>query len=55
MSQFVKRKRQANFKDFKRFRAFKGLIKQKKTYSTGSCINWALYGTRELLLLLLLN
>jgi hypothetical protein len=29
MSQFVKTKRQANFKDFKRFRAFKGLVEQK--------------------------
>jgi hypothetical protein len=30
MSQLVKTKRQANFEDFKRFRAFKGLIGQKK-------------------------
>jgi hypothetical protein len=29
MSQLVKRKRQANFKDFKRFEAFKGLVEQK--------------------------
>jgi hypothetical protein len=29
MSQFVKTKRQANFKDFKRFGAFKGLVEQK--------------------------
>jgi hypothetical protein len=29
MSQIVKTKRQANFKDFKRFRAFKGLVEQK--------------------------
>jgi hypothetical protein len=29
MSQLVKTKRQANFKDFKRFRAFKGLVEQK--------------------------
>jgi hypothetical protein len=44
MSQFVKTKRQANFKDFKRFGVFKGLIEQtKKTlYSTRSCVNWAL-------------
>jgi hypothetical protein len=26
----VKKKRQANFKDFKRFGVFKGLVKQKK-------------------------
>jgi hypothetical protein len=29
MSQVVKTKRQANFKDFKRFGAFKGLVEQK--------------------------
>jgi hypothetical protein len=29
MSPLVKTKRQANFKDFKRFGAFKGLVKQK--------------------------
>jgi hypothetical protein len=29
MSQFVKTKRQANFKDFKRFGALKGLVEQK--------------------------
>jgi hypothetical protein len=40
-------KRQANFKDFKRFGAFKGLVKQKKTlYSTRSCVNWSFFGTR---------
>jgi hypothetical protein len=49
MSQLVKTKRQANFKDFTRFGAFKGLVEQKKTlYSTRSCVNWALYGTRVL-------
>jgi hypothetical protein len=30
MSQFVKTKRQANFKDFKRFGAFKGFVERKK-------------------------
>jgi hypothetical protein len=30
MSQLVKMKRQANFKDFKRFGACKGLVEQKK-------------------------
>jgi hypothetical protein len=44
MSQLVKMKRQANFKDFKGFGAFKGLVKQKKTYSTRSCVNWAFFG-----------
>jgi hypothetical protein len=29
MSQLVKTKRQANFTDFKRFGAFKGLVEQK--------------------------
>jgi hypothetical protein len=29
MSQLVKTKRQANFKDFKQFVAFKGLVEQK--------------------------
>jgi hypothetical protein len=29
MSELVKTKRQANFKDFKRFGAFKGLVEQK--------------------------
>jgi hypothetical protein len=29
MSQLVKTKRQANFKDFKRFGAFKGLVEPK--------------------------
>jgi hypothetical protein len=46
MSQLVKTKCQANFKDFKRFGAFKGLFEQKKTlYSTRSCVNWAFFGT----------
>jgi hypothetical protein len=30
MSQLVKTKRQAYFKDFKRFGTFKGLVEQKK-------------------------
>jgi hypothetical protein len=30
MSLLVKTKRQANFKDFKRFGAFRGLVEQKK-------------------------
>jgi hypothetical protein len=46
MSQLVKTKRQANFKGFKRFGAFKGLVQKKKTESTRSCVNWALFGTR---------
>jgi hypothetical protein len=47
MSQLVKTKRQANFKGFRRFGAFKGLVEQKKTlYSTRSWVNWAFFGTR---------
>jgi hypothetical protein len=46
MSQIVKTKRQANFKDFKRFGAFGDLVEQKKLYSTRSCVNWAFFGTR---------
>jgi hypothetical protein len=30
MSQLIKMKRQANFKDFKRFGVFKGVVEQKK-------------------------
>jgi hypothetical protein len=30
MSQLVKTKRQANFEDFKRFGAFKGVVEQKR-------------------------
>jgi hypothetical protein len=46
MSQLIKTKRQANFKDFKRFGAFKGLVEQKTLYSTRSCVNCAFFGTR---------
>jgi hypothetical protein len=45
MSQLVKTKRQGNFKDFKRFGAFKGLVEQKTLYSICSCVNWAFFGT----------
>jgi hypothetical protein len=38
MSQVVKTKRQANFKDFKRFGTFKGLVEQKTLYSTRSFV-----------------
>jgi hypothetical protein len=49
MSQLVKTKRQANFKGFKRFGDFKGLVEQKKTlYSTRSCVNWVFFGTSGL-------
>jgi hypothetical protein len=43
MSQLVKMKRQANFKDFWQF----GARRTKKTlYSTRSCVKWAFFGTR---------
>jgi hypothetical protein len=34
MSQLVKTKRQANFKGFKRFGAFKGLVEQKNVFNS---------------------
>jgi hypothetical protein len=37
MSQLVKTKRQANFKDFKRFGAFKGLVEQKNVINSFVC------------------
>jgi hypothetical protein len=37
MSQLVKTKRQANFKDFKRFGAFKGLVEQKNVFNSFVC------------------
>jgi hypothetical protein len=40
MSQIVKTKRQANFKDFKRF----GRRTKKNLYSTHPCVNWAFFG-----------
>jgi hypothetical protein len=43
MSQLVKTRRQANFKNFKRFGAFKGLVEQKTLYSTHSFVNWAFF------------
>jgi hypothetical protein len=46
MSELVKMKRQANFKGFKRFGAFKGLVEKKTLYSTRSCVNWAFFRTR---------
>jgi hypothetical protein len=48
MSQLVKTKRQANFKGFKRFGAFKGggSSNKKTLYSTRSCVNWPFFGTR---------
>jgi hypothetical protein len=46
MSQLAQTKRQANFKGFKQFGAFKGSSNKKTLYSTRSCVNWAFLGTR---------
>jgi hypothetical protein len=46
MSQLVKTKRQANFKDFKRFGAFKGLVEQKKRCIHPVRMSIRLFGTR---------
>jgi hypothetical protein len=45
MSQLVKTKRQANFKDFKRFGAFKGLVGQKNVVDSFLC-QLGFFGTR---------
>jgi hypothetical protein len=47
MSQLVKTKRQANFKGFKRFGAFKGLVEQKNVFNSFVC-KLGLFGTRVL-------
>jgi hypothetical protein len=52
MSQLVKTKRQANFKDFKRYGAFKGLVEQKNVvFNLFVCKlgGWAFFGTGETL------
>jgi hypothetical protein len=46
MSPLVKTKRQANFKDFKRFLAFKGLVEQKNVFNSFLC-KLGFFGTRE--------
>jgi hypothetical protein len=46
MSQLVKTERQANFKGFKRFGAFKGLVEQKNVVFNSFVCNWAFFGTR---------
>jgi hypothetical protein len=40
MSQLVKTKRQANFKDFKQFGALRDSSNKETLYSTRSCVNW---------------
>jgi hypothetical protein len=46
MSPIVKTKRQANFKDFKRFGAFKMLIEQKNVVFNSSMCQLGFFGTR---------
>jgi hypothetical protein len=46
MSQLVKTKRQANFKDFKRFGAFKRLVEQKNVVFNSFLGKLAFFGTR---------
>jgi hypothetical protein len=46
MSQLVKTKRQANFKDFKRFGVFKGLVEQKNVVFNSLVCKMGFFGTR---------
>jgi hypothetical protein len=46
MSQLVKTKRQANFKDFKRFGAFKGLVEQKNVAFNSFLCKMSFFDTR---------
>jgi hypothetical protein len=48
MSQLVKTKRQANFKDFKRFGAFKGLVEQKNVLFNSFVCQLGFFGTRQI-------
>jgi hypothetical protein len=45
MSPLVKTKRQANFKDFKRFAAFKGLVEQKNVVFNSFVCQLGFFGT----------
>jgi hypothetical protein len=46
MSPLVKMKRQANFKDFKRLGAFKGLVEQKNVIFNSFVCQLGFFGTR---------
>jgi hypothetical protein len=46
MSQLVKTKRQVNFKDFKRFGAFKGVDEQKNVVFNSFLCKLDFFGTR---------
>jgi predicted NUDIX family phosphoesterase len=47
MSQLVKTKRQANFKDFKRFGIFKGLVEQNNFVFNSFVCELGFFGTRR--------
>jgi hypothetical protein len=49
MSQLVKTKRQANFKDFKQFGAFKKLVEQKNLVFNSFLCKLGFFGTRALM------
>jgi hypothetical protein len=56
MSQLVKTKRQANFKDFKGFEAFKGLLEQKNVvFNSFVCKLGSLWHSWAFKTLVLLN
>jgi hypothetical protein len=46
MSQLVKTKRQANFKDFKGFGAFKGLVEQKNVVFNSFACKLGFFGMK---------
>jgi hypothetical protein len=47
MSPLVKKKRQANFKDFKRFGAFKELVEQENVIFNSFVCRLGFFGTRR--------
>jgi hypothetical protein len=48
MSQLVKTKHQANFRGFKRFGAFKGLVEQKNVVFNSFVCKLGIFGTNSL-------
>jgi hypothetical protein len=48
MSPLVKTKRKANFKDFKRFGAFKGIVEQKNVVFNSFVCKLSFFGTNLL-------
>jgi hypothetical protein len=47
MSQLVKIKRQANFKDFSDLEPLRVPSNKKTLYSTRSCVNWPFFGMSQ--------